>query len=397
MRRMRTGTMTAFFIVFFMFNVAANLVHPVTPSILKELHLSDYMFGLAFASMSFCNFLFCPFWGRTNSRIGSRTSLLICAMGYAVGQVMFGLARTEAGFVFARMFAGAFCGGAYVSFLTYIINRSDLKSRGRNLALNAILTNVSGAAGYFIGGMIGEIDLFLPVWIQVAILVICGMIFRLILSDDKKPELEALHGRQLANALNPFSAFSQCARYLTPLMILLFLYAWITNLGFTAFEQCFNYFIRDQFGFSSAYNGVIKAALGLISLASNLTICMWILRKGHISKPLLLLTAACVPATLGVALIGNAWIFIAVNVVFYTFWYVSLPLTQDLAAELARGGDSNLIMGAFNAVRNFGNIFGALFSGFIYVLAPRLPFLFTVFAFAAGTVLCFLYRKKETK
>ena len=44
------GRLPAFFAVMFVFNMAANFAHPVTPSIIQTLGLSDYMFGLALAS-----------------------------------------------------------------------------------------------------------------------------------------------------------------------------------------------------------------------------------------------------------------------------------------------------------------------------------------------------------
>ena len=140
----------------FVFNMAANFVHPVTPTIIVDLGLNDYMFGLALAAMMLCNFLFSPFWGKIAGYISSKTVMLICGLGYALGQVFFGLAQTETQFLLARMFAGIFCGGSYVVFMTYTVNQSTDANRGRNLTINATLTSVSSAFGYFVGGMIGE-------------------------------------------------------------------------------------------------------------------------------------------------------------------------------------------------------------------------------------------------
>lgn len=393
----RGSRMTLFFVMMFIFNVATNLVHPVTPSILQNLNLSDYMFGLAFAAMSFCNFLFSPFWGKLNSYIGTRRSLLICSLGYAVGQGLFGLARTEPGFCAARMLAGAFCGGAYVGFLTYVVNCSPVNQRGRNLAVSVTLQTVSTAVGYFIGGMIGEKDIYLPVWIQVVAVSVCGVLFCFLFKDDSTLDRHSLKGKAFIKDCNPFSAFLQCGKYLTPLMIVLFLYYGLSNLGFTAFDQCFNYFIRDQFGFTSKYNGIIKAALGVISLISNCTICMWIMKKGRIARPMVAITAVCTVSMLGVVLVESVVPFVIVNVLFFAFYYISLPLTQNLAAELAKDGDSNLIMGSFNGIKSFGCIFGALFSGFIYEVNARLPFIFGFVAFAVATILAAVYLKLEKK
>ena len=108
----------AFFAVVIIFNLAANFAHPVTPTVIKELQLNDYMFGVALAAMQFTNFLLSPFWGKINKYISSRASLLICCCGYGVAQLWFANATTEFMIILARMFAGLFTGGIFVSILT---------------------------------------------------------------------------------------------------------------------------------------------------------------------------------------------------------------------------------------------------------------------------------------
>lgn len=389
--------MLFYFVFSFALNMAANFVHPVTPGIIQELGLSDYMFGLAYAAMSLCNFAFSPFWGHINNYIGTRNTELICGIGYAVGQIFFGLARTELQFVLARMFSGVFLAGVYTGFLTYVVNCSDAEHRGRNLAVNTVLQTVSTAIGFFIGGMIGEADLFLPVWLQAASLAVTAIALRVVMLDDSTADIHTLKGPELARSCNPLSSFLRCAKYMTPLLLTLFLYYGLFNLGFTALDQCFNYYIRDMFGLTSKYNGIIKAALAVISIVSNSTICMWILKKGTISRYLIPITAICTVTMLGVVLSNTIPLFIAANVLFFTFYYIALPLTQDMAARLSDNGDSNLIMGAFNAMKNFGAIFGALFSGFIYTIDPKLPFWIGIAAFAAATLLSMRYRNTEKR
>ena len=41
----------AFFTAMIVFNLAANFAHPVTPTVIQELQLHDYMFGVALAVM----------------------------------------------------------------------------------------------------------------------------------------------------------------------------------------------------------------------------------------------------------------------------------------------------------------------------------------------------------
>lgn len=379
--------MAYFLAMMFLFNMAANFVHPVTPTIIVDLGLNDYMFGLALAAQMSFNFLFSPFWGKMSGYISSKKVMLISGVLYATGQVFFGLARTEIQFLLARMFAGIFCGGAYVAFLTYTVNCSNDHNRGKNLTLNAALTSVSAAFGYFVGGMIGELNAYYSVWTQVAVLILSSVLLFIGCRDDKEQELGKISGRILLKECNPFSAFAQCRTFLSRALGFLFLSYGLSNLGYIAFEQCFNYYLRDVFELSSGYNGIIKAALGIISLAANSTLCLWILRRKNVSRYMLSVMLVCSLAMLGVIFLADMLPFIIMNVVFFAFQSISLPLYQNQAALLGQGKQSNLVMGAFNGVKSFGSIFGSALAGLLYEIHGKLPFAFGFVAFAIAAML----------
>ena len=390
--------MTLFFVIMFVFNMAANFVHPVTPTIILDLNLNDYMFGLALAAMMAINFLFSPFWGKMATYLSSRGVMLICGLGYAVGQVFFGIAQTQTQFLLARMFAGAFCGGSFVAFMTYVVNCSDSKQRGKNLAIHATVTAVSASFGYFVGGMAGEVHVYLPVWLQVGTLAVCSLAHFLVCKKDRPADKRMPAFKQLLKEANPLSAIWQCRSFMTALIAYLFLSYGLANLGYIAFEQCFNFYIRDQFQLTSGYNGMIKAALGLISLLANSTLCMWMLKRKRVSAWIFGVMVMCTLAMLGVIVFDAPLPFILVNIVFFAFYFISLPLMQNRAADLGRGEHSNLCMGAFNAVKSFGSIFGSALAGFLYESHAKLPFVFgfIAFALAAGMMLLFMNREKKT-
>ena len=58
--------------------------------------------------------------------------------------------------ILARMFAGLFTGGIFVSFLTYIVNKSNPEDQGKYLTYSATIKSVASAFGYMIGGFLGE-------------------------------------------------------------------------------------------------------------------------------------------------------------------------------------------------------------------------------------------------
>ena len=70
-----------FFVAMIMFSLSSNFAHPITPTIIQDLNLNDYMFGVALAMMQLSNFIVSPFWGKINRYISSRTTLLIGCTG----------------------------------------------------------------------------------------------------------------------------------------------------------------------------------------------------------------------------------------------------------------------------------------------------------------------------
>lgn len=375
-------------------NVAANTAHPVTPTIFTTLGLGSYMFGVALASQLVTNFLFSPFWGWLSSYVSSRTVLLITCIGYGLGQVLFGLATTEMGFIVARALTGIVCGGCFVCMMTYVVNTApDSVSRGQQLAITATIQMVCSAFGYFLGGMLGEVFTHLAIIVQVIMLFAAALIFRFGCLNDAKFPVSELKGRNNLAEFNPFHSFILAKAFLTPLFMVLFISCLLQNLGYTCFDQTFNYYIRDQFNFSSGYNGALKGIMGVITMVANSTICIWLIRKTDIRKSVIGVLGICSAAMFGVIWFEEVVPFIIVFVIFFAFNSISLPLLQDLVASGGREDQNSLIMGFYNAMKSLGGIIGALFAGLLYTVNPKLPFIFGFISFVLATILSVIYNK----
>lgn len=373
-------------------NIAANTAHPVTPTIFTTLGLGSYMFGVALASQLITNFLFSPFWGWISSYITSRKVLLITCIGYGIGQVLFGLATTEMGFIVARALTGIVCGGCFVCMMTYVVNTApDSVSRGRELAATATIQMVCSAFGYFIGGMLGEIFTYLAIIVQVIMLVIAGFVFYFGCKDDARYTVQDLKKIKSVAEFNPFHSFFLAKNFLTPVFTVLFIACLLQNLGYTCFDQTFNYYIRDQFNFSSGYNGILKGIMGLITLAANSTICIWLIHKTDIRKSVIGVLAICSAAMFGVIWFEEIIPFIIVFVIFFAFNSISLPLLQDLVASGGPEDQNSLIMGFYNAMKSLGGIIGALFAGLLYTANPKMPFIFGFISFVLAAALSTIY------
>lgn len=387
----------AFFATMVAFNLAANFAHPVTPTVIQDLHLHDYMFGVALAAMMFTNFLMSPFWGKINLYISSRLSLLICCCGYGIAQIWFAYATTELMIILARMFAGLFTGGVFVSFLTYIVNVSRPEDQAKYLTVSATIKSVASAFGYMIGGFLGEISVRLAFLVQAGTLLLVAVVFFLVCQPDSSGSLREISGKKLLREANPFQAFIDSRNFMCLSFAMLFAVNILINFGNTAFDQAFNYYLKDVLGLTSSYNGIIKAAVGLISFISNMTLCIWIINKTKVKRSMVLLVTVCSAAALGTTVSAHIGIFIVFSILVYAGYSVSVPVLQYMVAGKAEPAQKNLVMGFFNATQSLGSIVGSLTAGFIYSVHVKLPFACTFVIYGIGILAAFSYMvyKKE--
>lgn len=374
-----------FFTAMTLFHLASNFAHPVTPTIIQELALPDYMFGLMLAVMMIANFALSPFWGNLNLYISSRQSLLICCVGYAVGQLGFAYSTTQAAILFFRLLAGGFIGGVFVSLLTYVVNMAKPEDVARYLTYSATILSVFGAFGYLIGGLVGEYSIRATFWLQVIFCCIAGVIFRLCCLPDASHTQKASMKELAANA-NPLDAFRNGRYFMNTAFVLLFLVNILINLGNTGFDQVFNYYLKDQLGLTSSYNGIVKTFVGLISFLANMTLCLWIIRKSNVRVSMVILVSACTLASVGTILAPNIAVFIFSGVMLYAGYSVSLPVLQDMVAAQADPSQKNLVMGFYNASKSLGSIIGSLMAGFLYAIHVMLPFACIAAVYALSVV-----------
>ena len=117
------------------------------------------------------------------------------------------------------------------------------------------------------------------------------------------------------------------------------------------------------------------------------------IRKTEVKRSIIGVLAACTFTVWAVIFIPGVELFLVVNVVFYAFNAVSIPLLQDMVAKKAQGEHSNLIMGFYNATKSLGGIIGSLVAGFIYTRGPKLAFVFAGIVLLVATLFSVVYRR----
>lgn len=370
---MKRKSIIPFFILTVLFYMAANFAHPVTPTLIVERGLDSSLFGTAMAATTLTIFLFSPLWGKLCAYIPTKRMLLLCGVGYAIGQTIFGMAHSGAMVIFGRVFAGMFSGGMITVSANHIINVSLPEKRAQNLTVLATIQTVAGACGYFVGGMLGTISVEAAFTAQVITLLSCGILYFITSQDDTPFKVKPDKPLALRDA-NPFAAFGEAKKFMTPMLALLFIMMVFAGVAYNSFEQCFNYYIKDQFQLGSQYNGTIKAVIAIAILIGNSTICTYLQKKTDTNKsffPIMLLYTAVVGS---IFIVSGFVPFVVVYVLFSVINAARVPLVQNIVASRATPENSNSVMGFYQAMNSFGSIFGALFAGMIYAKNPMLPF-----------------------
>ena len=380
-----------FLLLIISFNLAASYAHPITPTYFKWLHLDNAMFGMAYAMMSFGMFISSPFWGKMTYVLQSKTVMAYGSIGYAIGQLLFSIGRTSSFILAARLIAGLSCGAFFVGSLTYIAEHSRPEERGTLLTLNATIQTVAGAIGYFVGGLLGEVSLFMSFAIQIFQLALTGLAFFLLSHETKE---EKFHLGVLKES-NPFCAFMNAKLFMNKTFALLFMMSVLVFMGYTSLDQSFNYYLKDIFHLTSRYNGLIKGSVGLMSLVANMTIGLYIMRHTRISKSNSLLLLASSISLAIILMVKNVLLFIMIVMIFYGFYAIIIPVEQNMITSLSKKESRNLVLGFYQAIKSLGMILGSSIAGLIYTQNPMNPFLFALIAFMGSLIISMLFKEKK--
>lgn len=394
---MKKQSIMRMLIVTFMLGVFMNIHHPVTPTLFSQLELPSRIFGTSFAAMCFFSFLTSPFWGEMSDKRGRIPVLAVSCIGYGIAQLTLGLSTTELTVLLSRSFAGIFSSGTAIASIAYVADLYSAEERGKGMSIYIAIQSVSLACGYLLGGLLGSLSFYLAFNVQGIGMILVGICSFLFIAESLQ-EHSAIQFKQLFHTINPLSSFLN-ARFLCNRMILPFLITIVlSSFASTCYDNAFNYYLKDQMNFIPAYNGILKAIVGLIGLIANFTLNMWIVAKTRVRRSLAVTLLCCaISAGAGILFSDYLMLFLVFNLLFYTVNAVYQPIIQTLSVEHRSSSQIGIITGLVNALKSLGNVAGSLFSGMIYDIWANLPFLTAAIFFLFASVFSFDYFRKGEK
>jgi len=377
------------------FSMFSNVIHPITPTMFTNLNFPDYMFGVAFATMSAAVFLFSPAIGKLGDTFGHGKIFALSLPFYAIAQMGFGLSDNILSTIIARFFAGLFSGASVVCSLAYVINYTSEENRGKYMTFYVAINSACSAFGYFLGGVLGNKSLMQVFLLQFGVLVLAGFAAYYLMEDPEKE----YHSFSVTDSLdiNPFSSFIKLKGTLTNSTISFLIAVFLTSFATIAYDNAFNYYIKEALNLPSTYNGIIKAVIGIVTLIVNFTINIYIVKKTNIRKSIMVILLLCSITSFLVIFIWGSTTFFIANVIFFMFNAMYLPIQQQLLTDGYDSKTSGIISGVFNSVRSAGMISGSLFAGFIYAWGNKLPFASASAVFLLGALISYKNYRQHLK
>jgi DHA1 family multidrug resistance protein-like MFS transporter len=115
--------------------------------------------GLLTGIFALMQFLFAPLWGRWSDRVGRKPLVLIGIGGFAIAQVMFGLADSLWLFYGARILGGILSAAMFPAVTAYVADLTSEDERSRGMAWEGTAMSLGVMFGPAFGGLLAGSDL----------------------------------------------------------------------------------------------------------------------------------------------------------------------------------------------------------------------------------------------
>ncbi len=374
--------LTLFFVIYFLYTFVSNFVHPVTPAFLQMINCSNSMFGFAFAAMALGQFLVSALWGKVGDRVGYAKATAFGFLGYGVSAIIFSMATSWHLVVLGRFIGGIGLASVQVNSMAYIA-ALDAPAEDRNslLVIYSSMMGIGGAFGFLVGGLIGDINLYYSFYVQAAALFAMTLITYFMVKEHAT--FQKAESKLTMKDVNPFTSTFESMKLLNITITVFLISALLTFFASTGFDQNFNYFLRAKFNFAPSSSGMFKAVVGLISLAINMTINMWLIRRFNISKAMNITIIMAAVALFGVVWAPNQTMVMAFALLYYEGYAMYTPLQQAVMLKNDNASSKGAVAGLFNTSRSIGMMAGPTFAGLIFDINPNYAFI----AFAIALVL----------
>ena len=343
--------------------LAANLAHPITPTLFNIRGFESTLFGLAFSMMSLFNFLFSFFWAQKLTKVKINLIFIICCMGYAFGQFLFLIGNNVYVMLLSRAIAGMFIAGVFIGMPYYFTLISDENEKSSYITRLSTFFTVGGTVGYFFGGFLGGINVYLPVMLQSLIYFVSAFI--LFVFVDVEVNKDTAITKKLFDL----------GIKLNKIQITIMLLTFCLFVSSTSLTQMFAYYLINVLNITPTVNGLIKGIVGILSIVINFSFTLKIQNSKNVFKWIkIYIFILFVMYLLFVNSSNINILFIVLGILIMVIDTIHLPILQSTCIKNTVKEEQSIALGLQNSVRSIAMIFGAILSSYLYTFNNIFPF-----------------------
>lgn len=368
---MNKSNMVLFFILYFLFFICVNMVHPITTTYVDSINLPDYYFGFFFSLMSLGQVLGAIFFGFLSDKIGRKKLIIIGILGYCLAQFGFGFINSNSFLILIfRLLAGFFCSAPLTLFVSLCIDYTSDNKKVKMLSILSCFSILGTSFGYEIGGSLYNYlsfsikEIFLC---QIIVGIFTSIIFALTIKDVK------INNNNKNNKDKNLSLGNKKF-----ILSIFFVGLLVLTIGQILINKYLDTYLI-HIGYQPSILGHYVFITGVFAALSNIVILPFIkkLKDAKLSFCLIsfIIFSAILTFITFKVKVEIIYLLFSSHLVYIILKSLIVPLEQNEIASYSSLNNNGAIMGIRQTMLSIGNVVGPLIGSAVYVKGSPMIFI----------------------
>ncbi len=352
--------------------LSIGLIVPIMPR-LVETYFTDvtsaaHAFGWSMTIWAFLQFLMSPILGALSDQFGRRPIILMSCVGLGVSYFATAVAPTFLAFLAARVISGATAGNISAAN-AYVADVTPPAGRAKAFGMLGAAFGVGFTFGPAMGGLLGSIDVRLPLYVAGALCFINAAYGYFVLPESHKLENRTPFRWRKANPIGALAVFKG-----QPMLYALIPVYALFALAQNVFPSSFVLYAEHRYHFDTITTGATMAASSTLMILAQLFIVQRVV--GRLGERRSLMVALFFGMS-GFALYGLAptpmWFWASMPVM--TLWALFNPSVQSLMTQRVSAKAQGQLQGGLASLMALMGIFAPTLYTSLFALgvAKQLP------------------------
>lgn len=363
-------------VLYFLYSISVNLVHPITVNYVTSLNLPDAYFGYFVSLMSLGQVVGGILFGFLSDKIGRKWLVVLGIFGYTLAQFGFGFINENPILILLfRFLAGLFIAAPNTLFVSLCLDYSSESKKVKNLTLLSTCYILGNAFGYEIGGAlynyakfsISQVFIF-----QIIYSLIISLLIAILIKDVYIP-IKNINTTENTTLTNNNKT--------KPIVYLLLVALMVITVAQILINKYLDTYII-HIGYEPAILGHYVFISCIVSAISNLLVIPFIKKIKDNKLAILLISFVAISAILTLITFSSKphiLIFLFTTHLIYIIikGYIT-PLEQNELSLYTNESNKGKIVGLRQTILSIGNVFGPLIGSAFYTNGN--PLIFTIAA-----------------